>query len=141
MSEFYRYFKENMEGLGLPAPATLFSSAQAAVGNVTVLLAHIDKFGKAVTVGEVIGAATRLEKLGVVATLSASFYTGACIGSIAVAVGRDLAGGVSIADVLMIARRHHIHRHWLASVLYRCPAIHRQSGAGKRLARYGAVSR
>jgi hypothetical protein len=64
MSEFYRYFKENMEGLGLPAPVTLFSSAQAAVGN-----------------------------------------------------------------------------HWLASVLYRCPAIHRQSGAGKRLARYGAVSR
>lgn len=24
MSDFYGYFKENMEGLGLPAPASLF---------------------------------------------------------------------------------------------------------------------
>ena len=31
MSEFYRYFKENMEALGLPAPESLFGSVTMAV--------------------------------------------------------------------------------------------------------------
>ncbi|TWI60937.1 hypothetical protein IP91_04902 [Pseudoduganella lurida] len=32
MSDFYRYLKENMEDLGLPAPESLFGSLQAALG-------------------------------------------------------------------------------------------------------------
>lgn len=85
MSDFYKYFKENMDGLGVPAPETLFGSAQTAVANAAIFLSHIDKYGKAITVGDLIGAGTKLEQLGVIATLSASFYVGAVIGSIAVA--------------------------------------------------------
>lgn len=96
MSNFYRYFKENMDSLGLPAPESLFGTLQITIGTLTVLLTNIDKFGKTVTVGELIGTGTRLEKLATVAAISAAFYVGACIGSLAVATGRTLGGaGIS----------------------------------------------
>ena len=76
MPNFYKYFKENMEGLGLPAPETLFNSLTAAVATATSILSQIDKFGKSVTIGELIGAGTRLERLGVIAACSAAFYLG-----------------------------------------------------------------
>ncbi|WP_199754747.1 hypothetical protein [Pseudoduganella lurida] len=53
---------------------------------------------------ELIVVGTRLEKLGTVATLSAAFYVGAVVGSIAVATGRSLAGGTSLTDALLAAR-------------------------------------
>lgn len=124
MSDFYGYFKENMDSLGLPAPDSLFGTLQATLGNVAIFLAHIDKFGKAVTVGEVIGAATTLERLGVIATLSASFYVGAVVGSIAVASGRSLAGGTSIADVMVTAHKYQIDRAWLVALLRSRPALY-----------------
>lgn len=128
MSKFYKYFKANMDSLGLPAPETLFGSAQTAVANAAIFLGHIDKYGKAVTVGDLIGAGTKLECLGVIAALSASFYVGAIVGSLAVATGRSLAGGISIADVVMTANRHGLNRPWLVSTLYRWPAIYSRNG-------------
>lgn len=133
MSDFYRYFKENMDGLGLPAPESLFGTMQTAVANATILLSQIDKFGKAVTIGELIGAGTKLEGLGTVAALSAAFYVGAIIGSIAIATGRSLSGGTSIADVVIVADRHKLNRPWLGSVLHRSPNIYRQSQSGKKM--------
>jgi hypothetical protein len=35
MSNFYRYFRENMDDLGLPAPESLFGTMQAALANAT----------------------------------------------------------------------------------------------------------
>ncbi len=90
MSDFYKYFKENMEALGL------------------------------------IGAGIRGEKLAVVAAMSASYYVGAVIGSITVAMGRTLAGGTSLADVLLDARRNRVHRPWLPSVLMHHPEIYKR---------------
>lgn len=139
MSDFYRYFKENMDGLGLPAPETLFGNLQMAVGNAAILLSHIDKFGKSVKVGELIGAGTRLERLGMIATLSATFYVGAIIGSIAVATGRTLSGGTSIPDALLVANRHELNRPWLVSVFYRAPNIFQRSDAGKKMLRFQAL--
>ena len=88
MSNFYRYFRENMDQLGLPAPESLFGTLQAALANATAFVTQIDKFGSKVTVAELVGAGTRLEKMGMIAALSASYYVGAVIGSIAVATGR-----------------------------------------------------
>lgn len=141
MASFYDYFKENMDSLGLPAPVTLFSTAQTAVANVTIILAHIDKFGKAVTVAEVAGAATKLEKLGVVGTLSASFYAGACIGSIAVATGRSVAGGLSLADVLYSATKYHLSRPWLATLLRRSPGLYTPNGMVIKERRYAGAAK
>lgn len=141
MSDFYIYFKENMDSLGLPAPETLFGTMQAAVANAAVFLSHIDKFGKTVTVGEMLVAGTKLEKLGTVAALSAAFYAGAVIGSIAIATGRTVAGGTSLADVLLSARRNHISRPWLASTLYRWPGIYSPAVSTRRMYRHSAVQR
>jgi hypothetical protein len=124
MAKFYDYFKENMDGLGLPAPETLFGTLQVAVGNATVILSQIDKFGRAVTLREVIGAGTRMERLGVIGALSASFYVGAVIGSIAVATGRSLSGGTSISDVIFTAQKYRIYRPWLFSALHRYPRLY-----------------
>lgn len=124
MSDFYKYFKENMESLGLPAPVSLFGTLQAAVTNTLIFMNQIDKYGTKITVRELVVAGTRLEKMGVAAALAASFYVGAVIGSIAVATGRSLAGGVSISDVLMTANQHDLNRPWLAAILNNSPTIY-----------------
>lgn len=126
MTKFYEYFKENMDGLGLPAPNSLFGTVGAAITNVTIMLGHIDKFGRSITLRELAVAGTRLECLSVFATCSAAFYVGAVIGSIAVATGRTLAGGTSIADVIFMARQNGFDRDWLLPSLYRWPAIYDQ---------------
>lgn len=136
MSNFYRYFKENMDSLGLPAPESLFGTLQITIGTLTVLLNNIDKFGKTVTVGELIGTGTRLEKLATMAAISAAFYVGACIGSLAVATGRTLGGGRDIADVLLLARQHRLERAWLAPVLLKSPPIYHPNAAGRYSCRY-----
>jgi hypothetical protein len=124
MSEFYKYFSENMASLNLPAPENLFGTIGSAVGNAAAILSQIDKFGKGVTLGEIIGAGTKLEGLGVVAGCAAAFYVGAVIGSLAVATGRSLAGGTSLADVLFTAKKYKLHREWLAPALQRYPAAY-----------------
>ena len=125
-----------MEDLGLPAPETLFGTTQAAVANATVILSQIEKFGKTVTVGELIGAGTRLEALGTVAACSAAFYVGAVIGSIAVATGRSLSGGTTIADVMFTANRYSLNRPWLISSLHRWPGIYNPKTVGRSMYRF-----
>jgi hypothetical protein len=99
---------------------------QLALGAASTLVGLVEKFGKKVTVMEMVGAGIRGEKLAVVAAMSASIYVGAVIGSIAVATGRSLAGGLSLADVLLNAQMNHLHRPWLPSVLIRHPEIYKR---------------
>lgn len=136
MSDFYKYFKENMDSLGLPAPETLFGSLTTAVGTATTILSQIDKFGKSVTIRDLIIAGTRLEQLAVIGACSAAFYVGAVIGSIAVATGRKLSGGRSLSDVLFTARKHNLYREWLDHCLFVCRGIYTPDAPAKRLLRY-----
>jgi hypothetical protein len=129
MSDFYKYFKENMAALNLPAPESLFGSAQAALGTATAMITYIDKFGPKVTVGELIGAGTRLEGLTTVGVCLATYYVGAVIGSLAVATGRCLGNGASLGDVLFVAAKYGFSRPWLAPILQRCPGIYKPSVA------------
>jgi hypothetical protein len=80
MSSFYEYFKENMEGMGLPAPESLFGSVTSAVATASTLLGQIDKFGERVTITELLRAGTKLEQLAMIGACSAAFYVGAVIG-------------------------------------------------------------
>ncbi len=139
MSDFYKYFNENMESLGLPAPRTLFGNIHSAVATATVILSQIDKFGKSVTIGELIGAGTRLEQLGVIAGCSAAFYVGAIIGSLAVATGRSLSGGTSLFDVMFTARKYNLDRPWLISSLHRWPGVYNPKVIAKNMYRFHAV--
>lgn len=140
MSDFYRYFKENMDALGLPAPESLYGTCQAAVANAAVLLGQLDKFGRKVTVRELIVAGTRLEQLAVIGALSAAFYVGAVIGSIAVATGRVLGNGTSLADVMLLAHQKHLSRPWLRGSLQRWPGIYKEA-PGRNMYRQAATQR
>ncbi|WP_081933830.1 hypothetical protein [Massilia sp. 9096] len=125
MSEFYKYFKENMEGLGLtPPPESLYGTQALAISTISAILAYIDKFGTKVTVMEMVGAGTKLEKLTVMGSLGAAYYAGALIGSLAVATGRTLSSGTSLADVLLEASKWKLKRPWLTSLLLRMPGLY-----------------
>lgn len=123
MSDFYGYFKENMEASGLPAPQTLFATVQATATNASIILSQVDKFGKEVTIGELIAAGTKLEGLATIGACCAAFYVGAIIGSLAVATSRSLSGGPSVADVLMTAGTYQLGRPWLMAMLYQSPEL------------------
>jgi hypothetical protein len=139
MSQFYQYFKENMESLGLNAPETLFGTQTAAITTASAILGTIDKLGKTVTVAEVVGAGTRAEILMVAGSLYACYYIGAIIGSIAVATGRAAAGGTSISDVLFVARTNNLDRPWLYQSLTRYPEIYNRKTSNRDL--YAARAR
>lgn len=125
MSDFYKYFKENMEALGLnPPPESLFGTQQLALGTITTMLTYIDRFGTKVTVLEMVLAGTRLEQLATVGAVGAAYYAGAAIGSLAVATGRTISGGTSLGDVLFEASRRGFGREWLTSLFIRMPGIY-----------------
>lgn len=139
MNQFYSDFKENMAALGLPAPESLFGSIQSTVTTATAILAYIDKFGTKVTVGELIGAGTRLEGLGTAGACAAAFYVGAVIGSLAVASGRSLSNGTSLSDVLMTVSRWGFSRPWLAPFLQRVPGVYNPGVASRANYRHYAT--
>lgn len=133
MSDFYKYFKENMEALNLiPPPESLFGTQALAVATINTFVAFIDKFGTKVTVMEVIGAGTRLEQMSVIGATGAAYYTGAVIGSLAVATGRTISGGTSLADVLLEVSRWDWKRSWLTSLLHRRPGIYDPNVLGRK---------
>lgn len=127
-----------MDGLGLPAPESLFGTLSSATATAATILSQIDKFGKVVTVAEIIGATTTLEKLSVVGALSASFYAGAVIGSLDVATGRYTACGVSIADVVQYSINNNLYRPWLKEVLMNWPGISNRQIIGRNMYTYQA---
>ncbi|WP_295997649.1 hypothetical protein [Rugamonas sp.] len=138
MSKFFEYFKENMDGLGLPCPESLFATQALAVQTVKTLIEYVEKYGPRTLVRDLVGAGTRLEKLGLYATGGVAFYTGAVIGSLAVATGRTLAGGTSIAEVLSIARQSHINTPWLPAMLQRYPGFVNPQIGTRKMYRYAA---
>lgn len=132
MSDFYKYFQENMAALGLAAPESLFGSQQVALSTISAIIGFVDKFGTKVTVREMIGAGLRLEQLATLGAMGAAYYTGAAIGSLAVATGRTLTGGTSLGDVLFEASRRGFKRAWLTSLLHRMPGIYDATAANRK---------
>jgi hypothetical protein len=122
--KFYGYFKENMEGLGLNVPSSLFYTQAEAAALLTTLLTALKTLGKTATLAELAGATTGLEKLLVLGAVRASYYIGAAIGSFAVASGRYSACGASISDVMMDVHQNGIVLPaWLNSHIAQHPEI------------------
>ena len=92
-SQFYNAFKNNMDAIGLPAPASLFGTFATAVATTNAIASGIAKLGMRVTLRELLWgfpiaargtalAAAVAEGGAVLGALAASFYLGACIGSL-----------------------------------------------------------
>jgi hypothetical protein len=93
---FYQSFKENMDAMGLPCPESLFGTIGTASATIGTLASAVKTFGTTATLGEVLltfptgaaaaGVAAAVSEITlVIGALSASFYLGACIGSLIVA--------------------------------------------------------
>lgn len=106
--DFNKYFTENMDALGAPAPSTLFDRYQTAVATATTLVGTLKTLGKGATIAELIGATTALEKLAVAASFGAAGYTGLVVGSIAVASGRSLGCGTRISDMFVFINQNNL---------------------------------
>lgn len=147
---FYQYFEQNMKELGLPAPTSLFGTLSIATGTIGAMATFVKTYGTTTTVAEMIGTlpgaatgagggavgtATALsEVLLVIGSLSAAFYVGACIGSLAVATGKKLSGGLSISDYFVSARIYGIQTDgWLIPTLVKNPALTNLSIRSRRL--------
>jgi hypothetical protein len=121
---FYTYFKENMKSMGLPAPETLFGTVGTATANISAIVGAVERFGSAVTIGELIGAGTVSEVLIIIGSCTAAFYVGACIGSLAVATGMYFSDGISIADLFACANQHGIKTSpWLQKIYISYPEL------------------
>lgn len=119
LSKFPDYFKENMDALGLPAPASLYSSAVTALATIRRFKAFVTKYGKKVTVKELIKAGIVDEQLEVIELMVFSAYLGCLIGSACVALQRCAMGGTTIADIIWMATKHNINPPYLRSTLMR----------------------
>lgn len=121
--DFQKYFKENMQDLDLPVPSSLFDTYQTAVATASTLVGTLATLGKGATMGELIGATLGLEKLAVAASIGAAAYTGAAIGSIAVAAGRSLGCGSSISDIFVFAHQRNLQFNGFTSFYAHNPQI------------------
>ena len=118
---FGEYFEQNMNAIGLPAPTELFGTVTTAYANINELATAVELYGSQITVAEVWGATSKLEKLRLLGPLVAAYYTGAAVGSAAIALGRSLGCGATIADAMWHLREHGVYSSWVESELLRNP--------------------
>jgi len=98
-----------MKALGLPVPSSLFDTYQTAVATAATLVGTLATLGKGATMADIIGATLGLEKLAVAASIGASAYTEAVIGSIAVASGRSAGCGSRISDLFVFLNKNDLN--------------------------------
>ncbi|RLP53784.1 MAG: hypothetical protein D6160_14440 [Ketobacter sp.] len=120
-SSFGDHFEENMNAIGLPGPTDLFGSVTVAYANINELSTAVSLYGSQVTLAEIWGATGKLAKLRLIGPLIASYYTGAAVGSAAVALGRTLGCGTTISDAMWHLREHGIFANWVEGELLANP--------------------
>jgi len=123
--DFKKYFVENMEALGLDVPSGFAETFNLALEKATLMLSALNTLGSSATIAELVGATTGLEQLMVLGAMSASYYVGAFVGSLAVAAGRSMACGTSISDffVFIFIRRHNLDFKGWQNFYARNPAV------------------
>lgn len=139
-NNFYQHFADNMKALNLPAPESLFGTLTTATGSIGAMVKYIQTFGTKATVREMfmtlpgavsgagggaVGFATAAsEALLVVGAVSAAYYIGACLGSLAVATKRTVIKEVSVAECLSTAVANGIETpQWLLYTLTSYPSL------------------
>ncbi|WCM90650.1 hypothetical protein [Acidovorax sp. NCPPB 3576] len=125
------YWRENMEALGIPVPATAFPNYALIVGTIKTLVDAARVHGPRVTVGELVVAGTLPERLAMLGALGVAYFAGAAVGSAAVATGRVISGGTGLSDVLFYASRHGFLNPQVGTVLQTHPQIYQRQHAGR----------
>lgn len=140
--DFFVFFSENMEALGLPAPKSLFSSAQTATSTIATILGTMKSLGATasrMTLRELLGAAGALEGtelLAIAGAAYASYYVGAAIGSLLIATQRTAMCGQTIADYIAEMDKHPRLEvpAWLRAKLQHSPEVFLWQNPGRQAA-------
>ena len=90
---FAYHYEKNMQALGLPAPTTFYTSLAAATAAIKSMADAISLYGRTATMSQLAMRATWGYSMapivsrvgGIVLSVGAAYYVGACIGSVAVA--------------------------------------------------------
>ncbi|WP_244100003.1 hypothetical protein [Burkholderia anthina] len=93
MPDFFEAFQANMTALHMPVPTTLFATLQTSLASDATMMGAIKSLGANATVGELLGATTKLEIATVGTAILGSAYLGAVIGSLMVATDASLSCG------------------------------------------------
>jgi hypothetical protein len=106
MNDFVKYFKENMAAMNMPAPDSLFATGTKAKDTIAAIAGALKAFGGTATLGEIILTVPSLAAAGdyfvLYGAINASFYLGACIGSVAIAMQRSMFDGKQIVDFFLV---------------------------------------
>jgi hypothetical protein len=96
-SSFYIAFRNNMQALGLPVPKSWFSSIGTAIATIKAINHAIKINGPEMPISYIVRGIPALassiavsELLAPIEAVTASFYLGACIGSLGVATHKTL---------------------------------------------------
>lgn len=120
---FRKYFDENMNSLGFWVPSSSMDAFGGIVGMIGAV-ATVVEANPAITLSAAftnVGASVIAVNLS---ALAASAWVGAAIGSYAVATGRVLSCGATIADALWVARTEFkIYGIWLEAEYSRNPRL------------------
>jgi len=106
--EFIKYANDNMKALGLTPIENMGDTIDQALSKLGTMAGTVAVLGKGATLAELALATTAVEKIAVGASFYATFYVGAYIGSFAVATGKYLSCGSSIADAFAFIEDNNI---------------------------------
>ncbi len=121
------FVDENMASLGLPMPSTAFETAGSMTAIATSIAEAIEIGGTSLSLYQALHKINSAKNaLSVSAGITASYYLGALIGSMAVASGRCMANGASIADAIWTAREMGIFGSWLDAEYIKHPELLRK---------------
>lgn len=125
--DFVKSWEENMNGLGLWIPATSYEAAGGITGMIGAV-ATVVETSSSISVAAAFSKAKVSVVAGRLAALYASYWTGAAIGSMAVATGKSLSCGATIADAMWIARdQFKIYGTWLETEYFKHPELLRKA--------------
>lgn len=121
--DFVKYWEENMDRLGMWIPMSTYETVGGLAGLISAVATVAETNPGASLMQALVRAKISVIGANVLA-LSAAGWTGAAIGSAAVALGRTLSCGTTIADALWIAREQFsVSGTWLEAEFLRNPRI------------------
>lgn len=139
--DFYLYFKQNMDELGVPAPKNLFETYDKAVATASALLALTKGLGTKVTIAELAGAGAATDLVIVAGAVGASLYAGMVVGSIFVAAQRSASCGSRISDLFVFLHQNKLDFSGSSIFFTKYPQIYRPELLHRRIWAHSSTSR
>lgn len=106
---FGKYYDDNMRALGLPTFNNAYATAFTILGEAKVIVDAVALRGGHLTVSQAIVGGADIARLNVVGAVLASFYAGASVGSVIVALSKSTGCSRTVEAAANLMRQHGIY--------------------------------